>query len=321
MIDYIMNRASVDSPFADLRAAQAELIELLKSLAVIDSSAGELPRFRCFSDPWLIPIVTEKDANLSLGDVANTLYAVGEHDVASYFGDLATMSPSDADLEDGEIDALLRLKPEKPARNHDPCYSRAVEAAPDAILCVIVNGILVSFSRGGHWDIDHLAFSCAGADHLVDHVSQTSHSLRLIEKKMQEVRTELSQRSFWRLKSLAFPHLTFGVDVESQLNSFDAGLIQLLFRRLADLDSRVAEWRKSGQFPSLLPPITPESDATMSRFRGSRDFRGADGVRYTYEEHIWIDSLYRIHLRKIGDGMQVEVGYIGRHLPTVKFPT
>ena len=47
-------------------------------------------------------------------------------------------------------------------------------------------------------------------------------------------------------------------------------------------------------------------------------------VRYTGEtkfvaDHVWVGRNYRIHFRVIERTKSLEIGYLGKHLPTVKF--
>jgi RecB family exonuclease len=59
----------------------------------------------------------------------------------------------------------------------------------------------------------------------------------------------------------------------------------------------------------------------MKRYGTARRFRGLDGLQHTYEDHMWIDRGNRIHMIREETHRDVEVGYIGVHLPTMDYPT
>ncbi len=68
----------------------------------------------------------------------------------------------------------------------------------------------------------------------------------------------------------------------------------------------------------MIPGLRPESQPTMEQFGDQRIFRDAEGQRRTYELHVSAGSR-RIHLRISPRGRVIEIGYVGRHLDTVKF--
>ncbi|WP_032936024.1 hypothetical protein [Mesorhizobium sp. WSM3626] len=321
MADYVLNRASVSARFDSLQAAQVEFLELAKALAALDDEAEALPAFRSYNDPWLILLVDQPHAALSMGDVAHSLYAIGEHEAAEYFDALQRMAPADSDLEEAEIEAVLRLEPQHAAQDHEACFGRAVEAAPDAMLCAVTGDLLVGLSRQGHWNVDHLAFKSGDKDYHLDHLSNSAHAIAIRDRRTQDMMRALTARDLWESRGRLFPNLKFGIEVEGQLARFDGGLIPLLFRRFADLDRRAAIWKDTSLFPDHRPRIKPESDPTMAQYALQRRFRNAQGQSTTYEEHIYVDSLYRIHLLKLAADQTIEIGYVGRHLPTVKHRT
>ena len=107
------------------------------------------------------------------------------------------------------------------------------------------------------------------------------------------------------------------------MDGFDATLLPLLFKRLAALDSKVAQWKGDdrGRFPGGPPEITPETPQTMQRYGEARRFRGSDSQPKIFEEHVWVDRLFRIHLFRDFENRTMEIGYMGRHLPTIRNPT
>ncbi|MGO4571040.1 hypothetical protein [Microvirga sp. 2TAF3] len=256
-----------------------------------------------------------------MGEVAHSLYETEDYDLAAYFDSLSRMVPADSDVGEDLAQTLLNFEIEKAVAGHEGCFERAQEAAADLAICAVSSSLLASVLGLNVWCFDQLAFNSGGHDFVVEHVATPAHAMRIQQRRTQGIRTQLTARAFWALKDRAFPNLRFGIDVEAQIGAFDAGLLPLLFRRLADLDRRVALWREAGAFPETLPPITPESEETMRQYGPARNFRNAQGRNQTFEDHIWVDSLHRIHLFRHADVKLIEIGYVGRHLPTIRHPT
>jgi hypothetical protein len=325
MGDYILNRTCAEPIYGDLADAQRDLGQLLAALAQCDEGQPVLPAFRTHCDPWLLPLArTEPNAReCSFAEVANSLYGTPAHDFASYFDALARMSPADADFDDEAVERFLTIEPEGPVKGREDRYDGVRRTPHDSVLCVVSSSIMASLPREPIWMFDELAFVAAGQDHSFDHLAHPDHAAAIQRRRTEGVRAELTAASFWALKHRAFPHLRFGADVERQIARFSADLLPLAFRRLAGLDTRAADWSRSPDsvFPDGTPAITGESAQTMDRYGDARRFHGDDGTIRTFEDHLWIDGLHRIHIIRHADTKTVEVGYIGRHLPTVNYRT
>lgn len=325
MGDYILNRTCADPIYCELAEAQRDLTQLLTALAQCDDGRGILPAFRTHCDPWLMPLarIAADGREYSFAEVASTLYGTPAHEVAAYFDSLARMAPADADFDDAAVERFLAIEPEGPVAGREDRYEGVRRAPHDSVMCVISSSIMASLPREPIWMFDELAFVASGTDHSFDHIAHPAHAVAIQQRWVEGVRAELTARSFWALKHRAFPHLRFGTDVERQIATFSAEVLPLAFRRLAGLDTRAANWAQSpaAAFPDGAPVITGESPQTMAEYGESRRFHGDDGAIRVFEDHLWIDSLHRIHLIRHGDTKTVEVGYIGRHLPTVRSPT
>lgn len=322
-MDYVFNRASVSAKFSSVEAIQNELAQLLGAMAAIDATQtqSDLPVFRLHVDPWTLEVLEPGGTYLTLGDIATSLYEI-DFSLGDYFNSLQRMTPPDVDFSEVEVEKVLGVDVHSAADGHTFCYEKAFAAKDDIVLCTIGPDILVGFSREGYWDTDHLAFKSNQTSFVVDHVATAQHAEAVIERVQASIRRSLKARDFWDTKAAAFPNLVFGIGVEADLKKFSAKMLNLLFSRLEDLDSRVLRWRQTGLFPSdAVPPITLESAPTMAQYGGARRFKDEAGNIQVFEEHIWIDGLYRIHLYKDNDARVIKIGYIGRHLPTVRHKT
>ena len=58
---------------------------------------------------------------------------------------------------------------------------------------------------------------------------------------------------------------------------------------------------------------------TVQQYGEKREFRNASGERNIFNLHAMIGSGYRIYFRIDKQNKSLEIGYIGKHLPTMKF--
>ena len=160
---------------------------------------------------------------------------------------------------------------------------------------------------------------------IFDHISKALHGLAVAERRRETACSGLTARNFWDLKAACYPHLRFGLEVRRQIDEFSATLLGLAFKRLWELNQISAQVAARTLFLSRQEKerqgIKPESYETMKKYGSERNFRGADGELRKFEEHIWVDKLYRIHIFVHEKPPVVEVGYMGRHLSTIKYPT
>lgn len=121
-------------------------------------------------------------------------------------------------------------------------------------------------------------------------------------------------------KETCFPHLSFGLDVDDQLVLVPVDMLHRIVAKLIVLDDAVRGWRRDAAESPALPKIHSESGPTMQRYGDRRVFRSAGGANETFKLHAMVGDRHRIHLRIDRHDRSVEIGYIGEHLPTVKFP-
>lgn len=120
-------------------------------------------------------------------------------------------------------------------------------------------------------------------------------------------------------KHECFPHLVFGRDVDGHLEVLPHEILGVVVGKLVALDDASRTWRldPTKTFPEL-PKCHDESESTMQQFGDQRRFRNPKGDFALYRFHAMVGSAYRIHLRVIHDPRGIEIGYIGRHLDTVR---
>ena len=121
-------------------------------------------------------------------------------------------------------------------------------------------------------------------------------------------------------KEACFPHLRFGSALDGQIGNLPPTLLRRVALKLMVLDDACREWRQDATIHSpLLTDCRPESEPTMQQYGHLRVFPDQEGRDRTYELHVSVGRRYRIHLRVVPQPRVIEVGYVGSHLPTVKY--
>lgn len=157
----------------------------------------------------------------------------------------------------------------------------------------------------------------------VANISLPSTARRASQDLLLQAQAELRLRPtrLAEKKQECFPHLRFGLDVDGQIAELPASTLALAVQKLAVLDAVVRDWRKDKKGPLLnVPRLSGESGRTMQEFGDKRTFRSSSGDPTVFERHIRIGRAYRIHCRVEQETRSVEIGYIGKHLPTARFP-
>ena len=117
-----------------------------------------------------------------------------------------------------------------------------------------------------------------------------------------------------------FPHVHFGLDVEAQLSQLPSDTFEPIIAKLIVLDGAVRDWRRAATELPSLPKVHGESESTMQKYGDRRRFRSSHGELETYQPHAMVGNRYRIHFRLDQPRRTLEIGYIGKHLPTVSVP-
>lgn len=190
------------------------------------------------------------------------------------------------------------------------------------VFCAITDGIAVGFPSEPAWDGDRLSVgfnellpdgSLEACSETIDNLTRSVHARPICARHRVSVLQDQSPAVLWERRADVFPRLTFGPDVE-----FPQACFWSVVRRLAELDESVVEWRTvGGAAPRWKCKVTPESDKLMNnkRLREARRFRSRRGTHELFEWHARVGSGMRIHLRFDADTKEVEIGYVGPHLP------
>ena len=201
------------------------------------------------------------------------------------------------------------------------------------VLCAITDAIAVGLPSEPVWDrgrlpVDFLELlpdgTCADAHEEIDNLARSAHAGPIIERHRSRLRRLcLDAADLWDRREELFPHLSFGLDVEGHLAELNPGLLSTLVNRLADLHDSAAAWPDAGGAePPWTCRVTDESKSVKEtpKWRDARRFRSAAGEPLLFLWHARFGKAERIHLRFDASKSEIEIGYVGPHLPTKRFP-
>ena len=319
--DLVLNHMSLTAP--DRRSAIewiCDLIEGISGLGKFQVVSGRLIRYS--TDAPVNLWYFQCDDGSRVDNVIHVLRSTGRMEVARRLQQLDNKSL----IEEQDPDIVEKFE----ACDADGCESVLLtpdEGAP-LLLCALTNGIAVSFPSQEHWKRDVLNVryiedvlledgNFAEYSESVDNLSQSANAQAILDRHRESVRNCSGPRDLWLRRGEMFPHLTFGPDVEQQLNRVDNSLLGNVIKRLTQLDETVAEWRDGRDpSPNWRSKVTPERAEVMnqSKWRDARTFRTVAGGTEVFEWHARYGKR-RIHFVLDRSTRSMEIGYIGPKLP------
>ena len=155
----------------------------------------------------------------------------------------------------------------------------------------------------------------------IDNLARSDHASPIYERHRQSFRGQItSYAELWNNRKLAFPNLLFGPDIEDHLKKLNTSKLGSIVGKLANLNAAAAEWPNVG---GSAPPwkarakVVNESESLQNnaKLRERRRFKSYDGTRQLFLWHARFSDSGRIHLRFDPSSHEIEIGYIGKHLP------
>ncbi|MEH1841807.1 MAG: hypothetical protein V7L20_24430 [Nostoc sp.] len=157
------------------------------------------------------------------------------------------------------------------------------------------------------------------------HVSRSNDVQEHTEWIQNRIRTGvIDGDDLWERKRELFPNLEFCDAISKQLRNIRVGQLELqpVVKTLLELEKCSNKWKK-GYFNLDDYPIdeSGESEGTLNKYGRERTFLCTDGKERLFDRHIKLRFCnWQIHFFAVKPG-QVIIGYVGRHLPTVKYRT
>ena len=204
------------------------------------------------------------------------------------------------------------------------------------VLCAIFDGygISVSFPSDSIWDrnlikVDFYELKDDGSGEVseeetfeeIDNLARSDHAPPIYKRHQQSLHGQItSYAKLWNNREQAFPNLLFGPDVEDHLKKLNTSNLGSIVRKLANLNAAAAEWPNVG---GSAPPwkarakVVNESESLQNnaKLRERRRFKSHDGTSQLFLWHARFSDSGRIHLRFDPSSHEIEIGYIGKHLP------
>lgn len=237
---------------------------------------------------------------------------------AIFFLSITQRIPIDDGLEQTMLDRLALADLEMPVTS----------GATALILCALSGRIALGFPKEPRWDIDLLALTVVMLDnegneiskqHEVDNLAREAHATPIADRHRAREILNQTRESFWVDRATLCPNLYFGLDVNSHLSCLGEQVFRQVLQMLVELDRVAANWRDMASArPPYLSKVTPESEATMQQYGQRRIFRDAKGGQAKFELHARLQNGFRLHFRELASERRIEIGYVGRHLPTKK---
>lgn len=272
----------------------------------------------------------------SLFDAYLQLRQQGARDQFAFLMGLSAKAPLLSDVEPAVTDRfrMCEVKDVRTAPGSDPDAAReAISLLPNdgepLVLCAVGAGIAVSFPSQPVWGADRIQVvfdemlpteTINQAEEEIDNLARPEHVNPILVRHRKRLRYQCTDAAgLWEKREQIFPNLVFGPDVEGHVAGLNAGWLSTLSNKLAALDETVEEWRNAGgDDPPWKTRVTPESASVRNNptLREARRFRSTSGEAALFEWHARFGSGARIHLRFDAGRQQIEIGYIGGHLPT-----
>ncbi len=306
MREMVLHHASVTSP--DRLTAVDWLKDIARGLAqLVDKKVAQssLRTYRPLNEISCLP-------GYSLWDAYQLLREGSERDLYGFLMHLSAKCPLLSKVE-FDVEEKFRIceAKELPPEDGEPL-----------VLCAITNWIAVGFPSDPAWDKDRLTVnfkellpdeSIQENSETIDYLARSVHAHSIYERHHAAFFQSLLPSELWEQRAETFPNLVFGPAVELP-SEFSWSIV----RKLVDLDRSGAEWRNiGGPIPPWTCKVTPESERVRNnqKLLEARRFMSRRGTRELFEWHARVGSGIRIHLRFHVDSKEIEIGYIGPHLP------
>lgn len=308
MRQMVLNHASVHAPNVKRQTVLDWLLDIAKGVA-------ELIRGRVVEPTWRTRRPLEEIFCLANYSLADALWELTGRDreASRHLLRLATKTPLWAE-------AGAEVQDRFHACEHQ---SLSTDQGEPLVLCAIAGWIAVGFPSSSKWDRDRLSvefnellpdesWNLASED--IDNLTRSTHAGAIRERHQERLARGSAPHSLWENREQAFPNLPLGPDVEQNLKD-QASNFTAIVGKLISLDRAAAAWKaEGGPAPAWPIKVTDEANLTP-QLRERRRFRSHNGTHPLFTWHARFGGSGRIHLRFDAATREVEIGYIGPHLP------
>ena len=309
MRQMVLNHASVHPAGSSREAVTDWLADLSIGMAKLVDDRVVESQLRTEQEPYQTPCL----ADYSLFDAFLGLREAGYREQSRFLLSLSTKAPLLRDASPDVADRFLGCEGVSvPPREGEPL-----------VLCAITNWVVVGFPSAPSWDQDQLTVqfnellpneTVIEAWEEVDNLTRSRHATPISQRHSEKLALGSDPTTLWENRQTCFPHILFGPDVERDLKAH-ARLVDTVVGKLIAINRSAAEWKtQGGPAPNWRTKVTDENDLAP-RYRNMRRFASRHGTQELFTWHARAGNGYRIHLRFDAGRREVEIGYIGPHLP------
>jgi len=310
-LELVFNELSVRTPAADVSTARQWMSEFINTILAIKPPPAIKRKLRAESDfnylllaPNYLLVQWRNDPNVDL-EARRFLKALQDKN-----------DPPLPDLAD--LGTEVRYRGEK---------------AIGLNYAFVFNALALSLRSDSQWDCSRIELEVTLIDdneelittnENVIHASCQDHAQEhadwIKNYTCKEVRDGLE---LWNRKDELFPNLIFCEAVSEQVQSLGAEnpILQLVKNRLSKFEEYCKSWTEEAFNPKSLGNVSPESQITLQnpKYRKERTFICPDGMERVFSLHAKLSSGWRIYFFP-NEERKMIIGYVGPHLPTVKYP-
>ncbi|KZL50927.1 hypothetical protein A2T98_04870 [Nodularia spumigena CENA596] len=320
-LDLILNELSLRNPAPNEQEAQQRMSELIKTIKAVKAQ-GVTVSLRTKENFYTTILAPNYPLRRWLND-ADQVERI-------FIKTLATKAPFSTDLVNSEIQDIENNASLSEFRHQG-------EIAIGLGIAYVMETIAISLLSEEYWDCNRLELefiSLAQDEEIVHELVEIIHASRSTHVQehadlIQNIQARIYQQvsngvEIWNRREELFPNLKFCNAVRRQLEDIRTGQLELqpVLKNLFELQKCCKNWNH-GYFNLEGYPLeeSGESKPTLEKYFKERTFLCPDGKERLFERHIKLRVCnWRIHFFVETTGTVI-IGYVGQHLPTVKYPT
>ena len=314
-IEMVLNEISLKTPAIDIITARKYMSELIYTLRQA-TKIGVKRILRTSDNINTIKIAHDHPISRWRNDKEVDL------EERRFFRSLITKAPLWHDIEE-TFKEKLDLS--------DIWYQK--ESAGGLGFAFIIDGLAISFQSEEKWNYSYLTLDITyldDNDELIDktievkHASNPNHVIQHQKWIKNRLQSDINNGlDLWNKRTDIFPNLEFCNCVEKQLIKSSITLQKQYFNKLKDalfiLENYSKNWEEGSSFIIEGIDESGESEITLKKYSKERTFLCPDGKERIFEHHMKLKSFnWRIYFYPVKT-KKIYVGYIGKHLPTVKY--
>jgi hypothetical protein len=316
-LEMVLNELSLQVPAADIPTARKLMSELINTVRTATSHGVKK----------VIRTHTEFQSTILAPDYPVARWRndnAVDREARRFFITLITKAPFLADVSDPKLEDAVSLSE----------FTHQGIPASGLGIAYLLETLALSLASQQCWDCSRLQMDFKQLDENGDvieeiieiiHASRSKHIQEHANWIQKRIRTGVKDGlELWKRREELFPNIEFCDNVSKQLQNIRGRQLELqpVVKALFELQNCCKNW-STGLFNVEGYPIeeSGESEATSNKYGRERTFRCLDGKERLFERHVKLRICnWRIHLFPEKPG-KIIVGYVGCHLPTVKYPT